>query len=303
MSGVGDEGGSFLDLVQSDVRRRSDADDNAVSAFDGGLQKRAGNRSQSGVLGLVFTGGTADAHVRVAGISHDGTDICEVQVDEARDLDEFGDALDALTENIVGGVERVRQSDGFVRVVFEAVVRDDYKAVYVLSEFLDALFGLIHSVFAFKAERLRDDTDRQDAHLFGGCGNDGSRTGTGTAAHACGDKDHVGALQSIGDDVFALFGGAFADLGSCAGALSSGHLFTDLDLMGGLRIDEYVFICIDGDKFNALDVRSDHSVDGISAAAADANNFDLHNTVKICCHFERHVRSSLFVHKGHTIAW
>ena len=128
MSGVGDEGGSFLDLVQSDVRRRSDADDNAVSAFDGGLQKRAGNRSRCGVLGLVLTIGTADTHVCVTGVSHDGADVREVQVDEARDLDEFGDALDTLTKDIVRCVKRVGERDGFVGVIFQTVVRDDHKA-------------------------------------------------------------------------------------------------------------------------------------------------------------------------------
>ena len=59
----------------------------------------------------------------------------------------------------------------------------------------------------------------------------------------------------------------------------------------GERFDKYLRIRIDVDKFNVLAACGDHTVDGISAAAADADYLDLDI---VCTRFEfiRHCMSS-----------
>ena len=49
----------------------------------------------------------ADAHQRRAGVVHDRAHVGEVEVDQAGDRDEVGDALDALAQDVVGFAERL----------------------------------------------------------------------------------------------------------------------------------------------------------------------------------------------------
>ncbi len=49
----------------------------------------------------------ADAHQRRAGVVHDRADVGEVEVDQAGDRDQVGDALDALAQDVVGLAERL----------------------------------------------------------------------------------------------------------------------------------------------------------------------------------------------------
>ena len=58
----------------------------------------------------VLAVGQADAHHGRAGVFHDRADVGEVEVDEAGDGDEVGDALDALAQRVVGDAERVEHA-------------------------------------------------------------------------------------------------------------------------------------------------------------------------------------------------
>ena len=49
----------------------------------------------------------ADAHQRRAGVLHDRAHVGEVEVDQAGDRDQVGDALDALAQHVVGLAEGV----------------------------------------------------------------------------------------------------------------------------------------------------------------------------------------------------
>jgi hypothetical protein len=58
--------------------------------------------------GAVVAAGVADAHQRAAGAAHDGLDVGEVEVDQARRRDQVGDALDTGQQHLVGALEGVR---------------------------------------------------------------------------------------------------------------------------------------------------------------------------------------------------
>ena len=69
-----------------------------------------------------------------------------------------------------------------------------------------------------KRERLRDDADRERLELAPQLGDDRRAAGTGAAALAGGDEDHVGALQRLLQLVAALLRGGQADGRIRAGA-------------------------------------------------------------------------------------
>ena len=61
--------------------------------------------------------GDADAHHGRAGILHDRADVREVEVDEAGDGDEVGDALDTLAKRVVADAEGVDHADVFLSTI------------------------------------------------------------------------------------------------------------------------------------------------------------------------------------------
>ena len=86
-------------------RAAGDVEQDAGGALDGLLEQRAGDRLLGGLGGAVLAAGLADAHERRAGVGHDRAHVGEVEVDEAGDRDQVGDALDALAQDVVGLAE------------------------------------------------------------------------------------------------------------------------------------------------------------------------------------------------------
>ena len=90
---------------------------------------------------------------------------------------------------------------------------------------LRALHGVHRLVVALATLELEghgDDAHGEDARRLGDAGDDGSRAGTGAAAHARGDEHHVGAGESLLDGLPALLGRFLADLGVAARAEAAG---------------------------------------------------------------------------------
>ena len=106
--------------------------------------------------------------------------------------------------------------------------------------------------------------------------NDRSRTGTGAAAHTCGNEDHIGTLECIADLVTVLLRRLSADLRSVSGAASLRQLCADLDLRNRLGIQQCLRIGIHSDIFNVFNICLNHAVQRISAAAADTDDFDIY---------------------------
>ena len=131
------------------------------------------------------------------------------------------------------------------------------------------------AALAFKGEGLGNHSDGERAHLAGQRGDDGSGAGAGASAETGGDKDHVRAFEGL-DDLFSVFESATAaDFRIGARAQAVSQLGAKLDLYRRARHLQRLQVGIGDRKFHAFDTGADHAVDGVAAAAADADDFDL----------------------------
>ena len=219
-------------------------------------------------------------------VSHDVGNVRKVEVDHTGNIDQFGDGLNTAAKNIVGDGERIHQRKLGFGCFLESVVGDDEQGVYIFTQTDDAGFCLIHSALAFKGEGLGDDSDRQNTELTCDLCDNGSCTCTGTAAHTCGDEDHVGTFDGADDLVTAVLGCMCTDIGVGTCALTLGDLVTDVDLDGCVGLCECLNVRIDGDERNTLDVAFDHAVDCVITAAADTDYLYIDNAGFACVKFE-----------------
>jgi hypothetical protein len=74
----------LVDLEQAEVAAAGDVQQDAVGAVHARLEQRAGDGHLGGDGGAVVAAGVADAHEGAAGAAHDGLDVGEVEVDQAR---------------------------------------------------------------------------------------------------------------------------------------------------------------------------------------------------------------------------
>ena len=199
-----------------------DIEEDAAGAVDGDVQQLAGDGHFGGEAGAVFAVGVTDRHQRGAAFGHDRAHVGKVEVDQAGDGDQFGDALDALAQDIIGEAEGVLQAGALVDHLQQAVVGDDDEGVGVLFELVDALFGRFRAARAFEGEGAGDDADGQRADFLGDLGDDGGRAGAGAAAHPGGDKDHIGAFEHFVEFFGGFLGRLAADLRIAAGAEAAG---------------------------------------------------------------------------------
>ncbi len=94
------------------------------------------------------------ADVRVTCVLHDGGNVREVQVDEARNGDELGDVLNCLTQNAVSDLECVLEGDLLLGYILQTLVRDDDEGVYVLVQLVDAGERLLETLaLALESEK------------------------------------------------------------------------------------------------------------------------------------------------------
>ena len=89
-------------------------------------------------------------------------------------------------------------------IVEQPLVRDRDDRVDAVAQRLEAALGLQLPLLAFELERLGDDGDGQRAELAGEAGDHRRRAGAGAAAEAGGDEDHVGAVERLDDLVGVL---------------------------------------------------------------------------------------------------
>ena len=178
--------------------------------------------------------------------------------------------------------------------MLQPLVGNDHQGVHLVLQGLDALFRLLHPAAALKAEGLGDHGHGEDFQLLGDLRHDGRRAGAGAAAHAGGDEHHVGVLQSLGNLIAALLGGLAAHVRVRAGALPMGQLFADLDFIGGAGNIQGLLVRIHRHKFDALGAGAHHAVDHVVAAAAHADDLDVHNSIGAGLQSECHSGSSCY---------
>ena len=166
----------------------------------------------------------------------------------------------------------------------QPVVRDDDEGVDLVAQRRRCRLGLVGPAAALEGERAGDDADGQRAERAGDAGDDGRAAGAGAAALAGGDEDHVGALEDLLDLLRVVLGGLPADLGVGAGAEAAGELAADVELDVGVAHQQRLRVGVDGDELDALEADLDHPVDGVDAAAADADDLDDGEVVLRSCH-------------------
>jgi hypothetical protein len=81
-----------------------------------------------------------------------------------------------------------------------------------------------------------------------------------------------------------VFGGLAPDVGVGPGAEAAGELTADVELDIRVAHQQRLGVGVDRDELDALESLFDHSVDGIDAAAADADDLDDREVVLRCCH-------------------
>ena len=103
----------------------------------------------------------------------------------------------------------------------------------------------------------------------------GRSAGAGAAAEAGGDEDHVSAFEGFNDLVGVFERSSAADIGIGAGAEAAGELRAELQLDGGVGELERLTVSVGGDELDSFHAGGDHAIDGVAAATADADDFDL----------------------------
>lgn len=205
---------------------------------------------------------------------HDALDVGEVEVDEPRGRDEVGDALDTGQEHLVGGRERLDHADTAVADLEQAVVRHDDERVDLVLERGDAVLGLRLTALALEPERLRDDTDGERTDRLRDARDDRRAARPGATALTRGDEHHVGAGEGLLDLLRVVLGGATADLRVGTSTEPTGDLAADVELDVGVAEQERLGVRVDRDELDTAETQFDHAVDGVHAAAADADHLD-----------------------------
>ena len=278
------EARGVVDLEDAEVRSALDRQQHAVRAVDARLEQRGCDGQFGGLDRAVGAAAGADAHEGGAGALHDRLDVGEVEVDEAGRRDQVGDALHAGEQHLVGGRERLEHADAAVADLEQPVVGNDDEGVDLALEADDPDLGLGRTALALEPERLGDDTDGERADRLGDARDDRGAAGAGAAALARGDEDHVGAGEGLFDLFGVVLGGATADLGVGAGAEAAGEFATDVELDVGVAHQQRLGVGVDGDELHAAQAELDHAVDGVDAAAADADDLDHREVVLVRCH-------------------
>ena len=285
MHSVGHDRGSRVDFFQANIGGSRDVQQHAACTVDRCIEQRAGDRLLGRLFRFVLAAGTANAHVRIAGVFHDLGHIGEVAVDKTGCIDKVRNALHALTKHIVCNVKSVKERNFVVGHILQVLVRDNHQRVGILGQFFNASLCLLHSVRAFKGKRCCNNTNRQDAEILRDFGNDRCCTGARAATHAGGNKHHFTTGQRVGDRLAALFGSACANLRLCTGAAAFRGLFADQNLVRSRRFHQGGLIRVDGNEFHIFNAAVDHAVHSVSAAAANTDNFDLYYFCIVCIDF------------------
>ncbi len=137
---------------------------------------------------------------------------------------------------------------------------------------------------ALEAERPRHDADGERAKAARDARHNGSAARAGAAALARRDEHHVGAAEGLGDLVLVVFGGLAPHLGVGASAKAAREFAADVELDVGIGHEQRLRVGVDGDELGALEAHVDHAVDGVDAAAADADDLDRGDVVLRCGH-------------------
>jgi hypothetical protein len=117
---LADAGGGLVDFEQGHVHAAGDVDQHALGALHRDfVEQRVGDRA-SAAISARSRPRLARAHHRLAHLAHDGADVGEVEVDQARHDHQVGDAAHARIEHLVG------HPKASAKVVFSLAMRNRF---------------------------------------------------------------------------------------------------------------------------------------------------------------------------------
>src|ERR687893_2562439 len=99
--------GRLVDLPQRQVAPAGDRQQDRPRSLERRLEQRRLDRVRHRVHRAVLARAHADPEQRLARLGHDRPDVGEVEVDQARERDQVGDALEALAQHVVRHAERL----------------------------------------------------------------------------------------------------------------------------------------------------------------------------------------------------
>ena len=144
----------------------------------------------------------------------------------------------------------------------------------MLFKICDAALGLLGTITSLKAKRLRDNTYSQRAYLTCTLRNNWSGTCTGTAAHSSRNKDHIRTIECLKDLIPAFLCSLFTNFRTCPGPKTARELLADLHALWCHGMKQCLRIRIHRNELYTLQSCSNHTVNGIAAAAAHADYLD-----------------------------
>ena len=168
--------------------------------------------------------------------AHDLANVLEVEVDKTRCVNQVGDALYAVLEDVVCLCKGVEKGNLGFRNQTQTLVLDNDQGIHIFLEGCDAALCLFHSLFALKFKRLGHDTDRQDVHFLCHLCHNRSRSGAGAAAHAGCNENHLTAFDCSCNLIAAFFRCLLTSLGNASCSASSGQTVANDDLLAGFRV-------------------------------------------------------------------
>ncbi len=248
----------------------------------GVFEQRVGDRRLRGADSAILALGFAGAHHRLAHHRHHRADVGIVEVDEARDHHEVGNAAHAHVEHVVGHLEGFLPARALVGHLEEVLVRNHDQRIDELLQLVDPVFSGAQAAAALEGEGLGHHADREDAALARHPRDDRCCTRAGAAAHARGDEHHVRAVEMPGEVFRRFLGRGLADFRPSARAVALGDMRPELDAAFGAREHQLLRVGIGDDEFHARQIKGDHVVDRIGAAAADADHRDTRCEICLC---------------------
>ena len=242
------------------------------SAHNGRLQKRAGHSLLYCVQGLVIALTGTDTDVCNTLVGHNRLYIREVQINQGRQVNQVGNSLYRLLQNLICLLQSIRHGCTAIHNLQQLVIGDHNQGIHALFQLLNTFQRVLHTYFILKTERLRNHTDSQNPHILSQSGNNRRSAGTGAAAHSAGYEHHIRTLNSFLNLLDAFFGSLLADLRLGSGTQSLSQLLADLD--GPFRLAELqrLLVRIDSDKFYSCNLLIYHAVHRVIAGAADSNH-------------------------------
>ncbi len=174
----------------------------------------------------------------------------EIHIDQTGLSDQFGDALNALAQDIICQAEGEFQREIAGSDFQQAIIGDGDEGIAEGLKLGQSGQRVFLAAAYLKRERCGNRSNGYGAQALSNPGGYGDRAGSGSSAHSGSQEDHVCSGQGSFKLLKTFFGGSLADPGITARAQTAGELRPQLDFCGGKRALESLSIGVGSNKFH-----------------------------------------------------